>query len=347
MQTNSLVLILFLIILLCPALQAANSLPVREYDYHIPANILSPIALGMGGINLTNAADYFTSYDNPALLSSNLGSAFATSFRLKKESDMTFAELMRVSNLLREKQFMYFTLITKSAAISFQPVANVHESYGDATFIKYYNYQLDKYQLSFAGKDDDWKKMNAGLNLKYLTGRLVYLDQVYSNPASRIFIDDKVKGVSGDLGFTYTTGTSVWGVCFYDLYSKLLWENYPSRSLKRRAAFGYQFNGDGYSLLASLQGKLSSEPETTYHLGMVRIWNWTIEDAFSKNKTEQNLIFRLGFFSKDFNGVNNINYTLGSGYNLNMFRIDFALTNSGMKLKDSQYLFSVGVGIDR
>jgi hypothetical protein len=94
-----------------------------------------------------------------------------------------------------------------------------------------------------------------------------------------------------------------------------------------------------------VMGKVSSSPATTYHFGLIKTWTWNSESATTSKTIEQNLVLRAGLFSKDFNGTENINYTLGSGYNYNMFRVDFALTNGGMRLKESQYLFSVGVGI--
>lgn len=331
--------------------QTLPALPIAEYDYHIPANQVSAIAMGMGGLNLTNAADYFISYDNPALLVDNNGTAFATSFRLKSESEMNFSDLIKVSNLLRDKQFMYFTLITKNSAWSYHPVASTHISdiytAGDVTYSEYYDYQLDKAQMSIAAKDDKYPGLAGGLNLKYLTGRLVYLKQRRSGSNwvnIESLIDDKVKGASSDIGLTWTEDRMVWGACFYDVLSRLWWENYSFESLQRRAALGFQYQGDNYALLLSTQGKLSSSPETTYHLGFVKNWSWGGSSSSGKT-SDQNLVLRAGLYSKDFNGTGNINYTLGSGYNYNMFRIDFAMTNDGMQLRDSQYLFSVGVGI--
>lgn len=351
MGTKQITVVLLLIAFTCLSAQTLSTLPVQEYDYHIPANVISPIALGMGGLNVTNGADYFTSYDNPALLADNEGTAFATSFLLKKTEDMAFVDLMKASNLLKDKQFMYFTLITKNAAWSYQPVSsiNISEKYDEAgtTFSRYYDYQLDKVQISLAAKDEKYSKFGGGINLKYMSGRLVYLkEKLVSGYLRReAFVDNKVKGVSGDLGFTWKEEKYTWGLCFYDVYSRLWWESYNSKSLQSRAALGFQYNMDNLALMASLQGKLSKYSDATYHFGLVKNWKWTIENGSNGKPVEQNIVIRTGMFSKDFNGTKNINYTLGSGYNYNMFRVDFALTNSGMQLRDSQYLFSVGMGI--
>ncbi|TFG89330.1 MAG: hypothetical protein E4H16_03785, partial [Candidatus Atribacteria bacterium] len=326
--------ILLLSVTFCLRAQTLPALPITEFDYHIPANTISAIALGMGGVNLTNAADYFSSYDNPALLAENTNTAFATSFRLKNAENLSYSELISVSNLLKDKQFMYYTLITKSAAWSYHPVSSTHisEIYVNdgITYSEYYDYQLDKLQMSIAAKDDKYAGFAGGLNIKYLTGRLVYLKQRRSGISwinIDSLIDDKVKGVSGDLGLTWTEDKYVWGACFYDVLSRLWWENYDSKSLQRRAALGFQYNSESYALMASVLGKLSNSPETTYHFGMVKNWTWKSSAASGKT-VEQNLIVRAGLYSKDFNGTENISYTLGSGYNFNMFRIDFAMTNA-------------------
>jgi hypothetical protein len=340
--------LLILTVLLCLAAgliaDTLPALPLQNYDYHVMENILSPITLGMGGLNLTNAADYFTGYDNPALLAGNTGTAFATSFRLTDEEELTFADAVSASNLLKSKQFMYYTLIANNSAWSYHPTASTHVSQLSATTSEYYDYQLDKIQLSLAGTDEKYTRLSGGINLKYMTGRLVYLkEQVhYGDMIREQFIDNKIKGVSLDLGFTWSEERVTWGACFYDLLSRMWWESYDSESLQRRGAMGFEYRGDTYSLLGGLQGKIASSPATTYHLGMIKHWNWKSGD---RNSKDQSFVLRAGMFSKDFNGTENINYTLGSGYNLNMFRIDFALTNGGMRLKDSQYLFSVGVGI--
>ena len=326
--------------------QALSPLPVQEYDYHITDNVPSPITLGMGGLNLTNAADYFTSYDNPALLADNTGTSFAASYRLANEDEIGFADVVSVSNLLKSKQFMYYTLITKNSAWSYQPVASTHISTLSATTAEYYDFQLDKLQISLAASDEKYARLSGGINIKYLTGRLVYLRERinYSNMIREAFIDNKVKGVSGDLGFTWKEDKFTLGASLYDVLSRLWWEDYGSKKLARRAGMGIQYNGESYALTAGLQGKLASDAQTTYHFGYVKNWNWK-SSTRSKRDINQNLVLRAGLFSKNFNGTDNINYTLGSGYNYNMFRMDFALTNTGMQLRDSKYLFSVGVGI--
>ncbi|MDZ4122220.1 MAG: hypothetical protein U1C33_07340, partial [Candidatus Cloacimonadaceae bacterium] len=140
-------------------------------------------------------------------------------------------------------------------------------------------------------------------------------------------------------------GVFLWGAAFYDLFSRLWWENYDSVSLQRRSAMGFEYRKGDLSLLAGMQSKIAKEPDPTFHFGLVQDWNWQSSGMGGSKPTSQNIILRMGMYSKDFYGTQNINYTLGSGYYYNIFRFDFALTNQGMRLRDSEFLFSIAVGL--
>jgi hypothetical protein len=345
MHKYALILLLAGVSVLCAQL---SPLPITEYDYRTPVNAVSPIAVGMGGLNLTYPADYYSSYDNPALLASSPATALAMSYRLKNEEQYSFLEAMQISNALKDKQVKYFTLITKGAAVTYQPMASIHLSQwtGNSDISEYYDYQLDKWQASFAAKDPDRQMLSAGLNVKYLTGRLVYLREkkVGINLIREAFIDDKIKGFSTDLGFTVEQGDFTWGGVVYDLFSRLYWENYDSVQIQRRSALGMEYHNGDLSLLAGIHSKIDKEPDPTIHFGLVQDWNWS-SSSYGDRETTQNIILRMGMYSKDFYGTDNINYTLGTGYYYNLFRFDFALVNQGMRLRDSEFLFSIGVGI--
>ncbi|MDZ4182400.1 MAG: hypothetical protein U1B83_05945 [Candidatus Cloacimonadaceae bacterium] len=339
---------LILLLLLGALLSAQATLPIREYDYAIPENNVSPMAIGLGGMNITNGNDYYASYSNPALLADNTISAFVFSFRVADDKPMSFWEATSISNALKPKQFKYFSLVTKQAAWTYQPVASVHISEiaagGDSS--RYYDYQLDKVQISLAAKDDSWQTIRAGVNLKYLTGRLVYLKEhrVGSFLVRDAFIDDKVKGFSTDVGLTMTEGDFTFGLTAYDLFSRLYWENYASKAIQRRIAFGVQYASGSSVLMGGVQGKTSKQTDTSIHFGFQNTWSWGRQNIQGES-TNQGLVLRLGLYSQDFYGTSNINYTLGSGYNYNVFRFDFSMNNRGMKLRESEYLFSLGIGL--
>jgi hypothetical protein len=333
------------------ALGAQNQLsplPITSYDYAIPENNVSAIALGMGGMNVTDPLDPFASYGNPALLAKNESTLLYLAYRMADDEKLSFWESVNVSNFLSEKQFKYFTLAAKQVALSYQPMAAINISEYDTSTGQsmYYDYKLDKVQLSVGISDNNWPNINAGLNMKYISGRLVYL--VEHRQGSQFirdhFIDDKVKGFSTDLGLVYRAGDTVFGLTAYDILSRLWWENYPAKSIQRRIATGVQYGSGASKTSFGVQSKISSDPETTYHMGYSYRVNWDTSSLSSDEVVSQGMDLRAGLYSRDFYGADNINLTLGSGYNYQMFRFDFSLNTKGLKLSDSEFLFALGVG---
>jgi hypothetical protein len=186
-----------------------------------------------------------------------------------------------------------------------------------------------------------------GLSLKYYSGRLVYLKEhkLGVNLVRDVFIDDKVKGFGTDIGLTVNSGDFTWGASVYDLFSRLYWENYPSEPVQRRMALGMEYKSGGAKLLGGLQYKVAKDPETSFHFGLDYDWNWQSSGLWGEGTADQGFAIRLGMFSNDFYGTRNINYTVGTGYNYNLLRFDVSMTNRGMVLKDSDFLFAVGIGL--
>ena len=345
-------LLIYTILLISPAClllaQQVTPLPITSYDYTLPANNVSPIAMGTGALNLTNPEDPFCAYGNPALMADNKLGSLSLSFLLSTQEDLEFYEALSLSNTLKDKQFKYFVLNTGPVSFSYQPVSAVHISQftNNGMNSEYYDYKMDKVQISWGGRDENYPKFAAGINLKYLSGRLVYLKEHKEgyNLIRDGFIDDKAKGISGDLGFTYKMGNIVYSASFYDLLSMLWWENYDSVTLKRRAALGLGSEGTNSHYFAGIQGKIAQEPETTFHFGYGYTFNLG-KSNYSNAQNRNSLDLRVGFYSHDFYGTDNINFTLGGGYYYKNFRFDFSLNNTGMKLSDSDYLFSLSAGI--
>lgn len=336
---------LVLIMLLCFAGTAANAqqaaLPITSYDYALPENYVSPIGMATAAFNLTNGDDPFAAYSNPALLADNEISSFSTSFRLKNEDDISFWEASSIGNTLKGKQFKYFVLNSKMVSFGYQPVASVNVSEISGASSKYYDYKLDKLQFSIGGKDEKYNRLGAGLSVKYLSGRLVYLAEhiVGDTMVRDAFIDDKVKGFSTDLAFTYNTGDITYAACAYDLFSRLYWENYDSVSITRRMALGMGYDKNNSHFTAGIQNRIAKEAETSYHLGYGYQWD------MGSSTQRQTMDLRMGAYSHNFDGTDNINFTLGGGYYYKNFRFDFSLNSVGMKLADSEYLFALSLGI--
>lgn len=342
--------VLILMITLAGILWAQQSpLPITSYDYATPENNVSAIAIGTGAMNITNVDDPFASFSNPALLADNESTSVFTSFRLAGEKELSFWEAASISNTLRAKQFKYFTAVAKQMAFSYQPVASVHISEMDpiAHTSLYYDYKLDKVQMSMGITDKNWPHLAAGLNLKYLSGRLVYLEEsIQGNEFQRIhFIDDKVKGFSTDLGFLYHTDSFSYAITAYDLVSGLYWENYPTKTIQRRIATGVSLGSGTSKTTFGVQSKLSKKTDTTYHIGYSNGLTWDGTDYLSGRNRNQGLDFRVGVYSRDFYGADNINFTIGGGYYYQLFRFDFSLNSQGMKMADSEILFAIGMGI--
>lgn len=335
-------ILILILVLFLPLAAQQPPLPITSYDYALPENNVSPISIGMGGLNVTNTGDFYASYSNPALIGANEYSLLLTAFRLTNAENLSFAEAASISSALRDKQFKYFTLLTKQSAWSYQPMARLHIVESN----HYYDYQMDKVQATLAASDQSWRPVSFGLNLKYMTGRLVYLNESRGEDSAlrRVFIDDKVKGISSDLGLTLQMGDITYGLAAYDILSQLWWEHYDSVALQRRIAFGVQYDSGNLLLSAGLQGKLSQSTDTTFHLGLQNSWNLGSSNISGTN-TAQAFGIRLGLYSHDFHGSSNINYTFGTGYNYSIFRFDFSLNNKGLRMQDSEYLFSLGVGL--
>ncbi len=324
-------------------------LPIKEYDYATAENNVSPVAIGVGGMNLTLANDPYCSYSNPALLAHMNKAQLFTSFRLTSDKPMSFLEVSSISNALKSKQFKYFGLSTKQMGFVYQPVSriNVSEITSDNHNL-YYDYVLDKVQLSIAASDDKYASFSGGLSLKYLSGRLVYLKERRSSSVTFVreeFIDNKVKGFSSDLGFLLQKGDFRFGAVGYDLLSRLYWESYPSRSISPRLAFSSTYVNGNMSMSLGVMGKLRKQTDSTIHLGLQNNWNWGQSKTTSGAMVQHNIPLRIGLYSRDFYGTNNINFTFGSGYSYNMFLFDFSINSPGLKLRDSEYLFSIGVGL--
>lgn len=328
-------------------LAAQSPLPIDTYDYGVPENNVSAIAIGMGGINLTNPDDPFASYGNPALLANNESTMFYLAYRLADNKDLGFWEAASVSNFLGEKQFKYFTLVSKQAGFSYQPLASINISSFDEETNKtlYYDYKLDKLQMSLAMTDKNWPSLTAGINLKYISGRLVYLvERLEGHQFVREhFIDNKVKGASSDIGITLNKGDVRYGLTLYDLLSRLWWEDYDAVSIQRRIGTAVEYGSGASKVNFGLQSKISSKPATTYHVGYTYAQTWDSKDFISDEDLQQGMDVRVGFYSHDFYGADNINLTLGGGYHYQMFRFDFSLNTKGLKIADSEFLFALGM----
>jgi hypothetical protein len=332
-----------LIASLCLAASVLLAFPIERFDYHTPDHNPSPLVTAMGGLNLTDISDYYLSYDNPALLAFNKTTSTAASFSIVKNDDFTPYDLMKVGSLLKNNQFSGIVINSSTGAMMYQSVASVHINQpivpGSSSNI-YFDYALQKAQMSFGGTSGKAQNFAAGLSVKYLFGRLVYLERNDIQLTFTDFKDDKVKGVSTDLGFAYKTNSTSVGLAFYDILNGLFWQTESNKTLTRRGAFGVQFGQEDLKILAGVMTTIESDPIKTYHFGIVKDVN-----VGGAKQDKQMIGFRAGAYSDKFSDSTKIFYSVGSGYYYKTFRIDFSIVGPGLKIEQCNYLFSVSLSM--
>ncbi len=333
---------IILIASLCLAAFALNAFPIERFDYHTPDHNPSPLVTAMGGLNLTDTSDYYISYDNPALLAYNKTTSVAASFSIVRNDEFAPYQLMQIGSLLRNNQFSAIVINSSTGAMMYQAVSNIHinESLNTSGDKIYYDYTLQKAQISFGGTSDKDKNFAAGLTVKYLHGRLVYLSRNDINLTFTDFNDDKVKGISTDLGFAYKTESTSYGLAFYDILNGLFWQTESSKTLTRRGALGIQVGQEDIKILSGAMMTFEKDPITTYHLGIVKD-----VQVGGTPQEKQMLGFRAGVYSDNFSQQDKIYYSVGSGYYYKTFRIDFSIVGPNFKVEQCNYLISVSLSM--
>lgn len=332
-----------LLVLVCLAALSLSAFPITRFDYHTPDHNPSPNVTAMGGLNLTDETDYYISYDNPALLAFNKKTSAAASFSIVKNDQYSPIQLIQLANLLRKNQFSAIVVNSSTGAMMYQAMTSVHvnEPLGEgSTNSTYFDYTLQKAQMSFGGTSGKAKSFAAGVTVKYLFGRLVYLNRNDVEMTFTDFYDDKVKGFSTDLGFAYRGQATRVGLAFYDLLNGLYWQTESSKTLTRRCAIGIQVGGEDTKMLAGAMTTLESESTTTYHFGIVK--DVALSD---KVKEKQSISFRGGVYSENFDSSDNIIYSIGTGYYYKTFKIDFSLAGPGMDMSKSNYLLAISMSM--
>ena len=313
--------------------------PSIDYDWQLPARNISPIGISLGGINQVYAEDFGIANENPALLALRKGTYFSTTFRSNRMNNKNLSSVLNPSYLLKSKQFTYFTVSMPKFAVAYQPIVNKTERYEDSSKKTYHDLYMNSYVLSFAAQDEDFTKLTLGFNLKLIDGRQFYHKHLKENNQLILdeFIDDSVIGYSSDLGLTYNHNTILVGLTLKDVISKLYWNERKDNHLRQRFSFGVGFYNENSTFQLATQGRLNKSEEQTYHIGYGYSLNFG-------NATTQSLGLKLGMFSDQFDEMDNINYTMGFGYTISMFRIDISAISAGFTMDNTDYLFSVTVG---
>lgn len=313
--------------------------PGIDYDWQLPARNVSPIGIAFGGVNQVYAEDFGIANENPALLALRTGTYFSTTFRSNRIDESNLSDVINPKYLLRAKQFTYFNISMPKFAVAYQPVININESYQGPDITTYHDLYLNSYILSFAAQDEDFTKLTLGFNLKFIDGRQVY--QRHRKEINQLvleeFVDGSVLGYSSDLGLTYNYETILVGLTLKDFVSKLYWNDRKDNHLRQRFSLGAGYYNENSVFQIATQGRLNKQDEQTYHVGYGYSLNFG--DA-----TSQSLGLKVGMYSDRFDEMDNINYTLGFGYTISMFRVDISVISAGFTADNTDYLFSVTVG---
>ncbi|MBN2829442.1 MAG: hypothetical protein JXR56_03860 [Candidatus Cloacimonetes bacterium] len=324
----------------------AKQIPILEFDYHNPRNHVSPVAMSLGGVNITNGSDVFGGYDNPALLFKNQKVYLALSFRHDSEEELNFADMLDYSNFLKQNRLSYVGVSAKTFAFSYQTLADVHISSLSGQEQEYYDYKLDAFQASFALLDKKVPNGSLGFGAKYLTGRLIHLvnhgeDATIFN--KNTFIDEKVKGFSVDAGGIYKVGRITFAGSLLDVYSQLYWEHFDTDVLVRTWMGGFQYDLSKLQVMYTLKGRLEEETKMTSHFGV----NYTPYSS-GNEESPQEMALRGGTFweytlDEDGNEEKIINYTMGLGYYMGGIKLDFGLVSPEFNWKSNDYLVSLSL----
>lgn len=313
--------------------------PKIDYDWQLPSRNVSPIGIAFGGVNQVYAEDFGVANENPALLALRSGTYFSATFRSSRMDNENLSSVLNPNYLLSKKQFTYYSISMPKFAIAYQPIFNKTEKFEDLTEKTYHDLYMNAYILSFAAQDEDFTKLTLGFNLKLIDGRQVYQKHLkeYNQLILDEFVDGSVTGYSADVGMTYSHNTMLVGLTLKDFVSKLYWSDRNNDHLRQRYSLGAGYFNDNSTFQIATQGRFNKADAQTYHVGYGYSLNFG-------NATSQSLGLKLGMFSDRFDEMDNINYTMGFGYTISMFRIDISVISAGFTMDNTDYLFSVTVG---
>jgi len=325
-----------LLLLLCLRLAA---FPVNSYDYQTPLLQVSPMAAAMGGLNLSLQGDPGLLYGNPALLAYNTSSVMSVGLKLQDRDDISISDMLNAASALKKNQLVSLHFASDKGGMAVRPLvsidANTTWTEDDDTFRASEDYNLTCYQLAVAETEG---KFTYGLGLKYLDGRLVYLRERETTEGwvREQFINDRLHGLSFDLGMAMKFGSFVWGVNAWALYSKLWWLDNPDRVVTKRVGSTLGWQSGNTALIVGSQRKWSSTDDQTYHGG--------IQQALSLGDSTS-VIVRAGAYSHNFDNADVTWTSFGLSYYYKTFRIDTSMATHDMAIKNTRYLVSISMGM--
>ncbi len=308
--------------------------PKINYDFHTSLAPVSAIASGMGGNPIYSAGDPFTAYFNSASLGLVEKENVGISYKYSPKSPESIYQSMDILNFVQKGHVLGIGMSAPKGSMLYFPIVDKHENtMSDSLHKSYKDFTLNSFQLAISEKQ---KNYIFGLTCKYLYGRLVNLNQELNenNWQTESFFDDKAKGFSLDFSGIYKKGNILAGVSFYDLLSKIYWENSSNKSLIKRVSYGVQKNTENSLFYVSILQKAQIKTKKEYHFGYEKI---------IKGKAST-VNFRTGCYSKDFKSQEDIFFTFGTSYMIKSFKIDIAIINNKWLINNNQYVATISFG---
>lgn len=316
--------------------------PVKDYNFYLPNTNISPYALGLGGICLTQSENNLAFVSNPALLGDVKQMTFTASF-LIPSTNKTFTQMLSQNPILEKSNFRGFGIQAQKIGVLYQELANINETDISDNFKTYQDYKLRSFGLSFA---DTTQSISLGLSFKYLDGRLVYLNQRKTYFGDRLdslyiteeFIDSKSRGFASDIGIYGQRGAFHFGFMVNDLFSKLYWKDYDQVKIKTRGNFSVELKSNSIALASGVSSLWNIHEQALYSQSI----NYSAQ--LSNPNLKQSVSLRFGATSKDYKESKNILYSFGTSYMIQTFKIDLSMQTRGLKSNTAQYAFSLSVG---
>ncbi len=318
------------------------SFPISEYDFRLPTSVVSPVEAAYGGVNVASNTDFYLVFNNPALLATVRQTTFSASFVLPPNNYQEITSVLNTTPFLENNKFRGFSFQGKQIGLGYLVLTEDKfkrtETNGNQT---YQDYKINSYLLGFSDSIDSY---HWGINLKLLSGRLVYLEQekIYSDGDSLLsintFIDSRALGYSSDLGISTSKHGISYGLVFNDLLSKIYWKGHSSGEIRTRVTTSVDYTAGNYSfgIGANNRWNINTKPFLNSY--------YAYRFNFGRPDDIQTASMRFGVCSRDFENQDSILFNMGFGYMFRMMKVDIALQSQGWKANQTQYLFSLSLG---
>ncbi len=320
------------------------ALPIRNYDYYLTENGLSPQVAATGGINLTNPSFTNTSFYNPSLLAFREPSTVSISYRIyhEDETKLNDYDLPEETSLLWHRSAIsYIGVEAQNFSFNYYSLSQLNFDEGEQNNDRnYINYYLDGYRISYGSESG---QLAFGLNFSFLTGRAVYYRELGVENKPTEFIDDKAYGYGVDFGAVIKSNTLAYGLFIPNMLSRIHWSESSRQSMQRRFITGVQYGTDESFIVTGLSRKFDFKSSSTFHVGIQQ--NIDIGTIRGEYNT---VPIRIGAYSeKPLWQLEYLRYGFGSGIRYGYFMLDLSINTTHKDWKNYYILGSISVSIDQ